>query len=69
MLEAPLSALIAAIVAWATGAVVSIVTEFVDAALKLPAASTVYALYVPSTKPVADRLVFVFVAAIVTPLY
>ena len=41
----------------ATVGAVSTVTLFVDAADRLPAASSVYALYVPSSKPVAARLV------------
>ena len=51
------------------GAVVSTVTVFVDTALRLPAASTVYTLYAPSTKPVAAKLVSVSAAVMVTLLY
>ena len=61
--------MIVATVTDAAGAVVSTVTAFVDAALKLPAASTVYTLYVPSSKPDADKLVLVFAEAIEALLY
>jgi len=49
-----------------TGAVESIVTVPVDADDKFPAASTAYALYVPSDNPAALNDVAVFAAEIVT---
>lgn len=49
-----------------TGAVESIVTVPVDADDKFPAASTAYALYVPSDNPVALSDVAVSAAEIVT---
>ena len=46
------------------GAVESMVTELVETAERLPAASTAYTRYVPSMRPVAARAVAVFAVVI-----